>query len=258
MDPSSASPSARHDETTPLLPQNFHDDQSKSLPRKQLLVVIPVLSFVHFISFLDQMIISTSLPAIAAALSSGAFTSWVGTSFLVTSTSVQLLNGRLSDIFGRKTCLITALTVMSIGNLLCGFSRAHWQLCASRALTGFGAGALNTLVQVTISDLTRLHQRGYYFGTLGVAVALGNGLGPVVVGILVEKAGWRWAFWFICPLTFGAIALLALVLSESPSTRDFRGRFKMIDWLGVRESMLGIIALLVSQLRSGQRKQELS
>lgn len=72
---------------------------------------------------------------------------------------------------------MTALAVMGLGNLLLGLSQTPSQLYATRAFAGVGAGAINALVQITISDITPLDQRGYYFGIVGIAVALGNGLG---------------------------------------------------------------------------------
>jgi MFS family permease len=235
-------------ETTPLITNGFQDHQSNILPRNKLILVFSALALVHFISFLDQTAISTSLPSIALALNTGSSISWVGTSFLATSTSIQLINGRLSDIFGRKTCLIVALALMGLGNLLSGFSQKAWQLYVTRGLSGFGAGALNALVQITISDTTRLDQRGYYFEILGIAVALGNGLGPVLGGLLTERASWRWAFWFICPLTVVAAGLLALVLPGRSTAGGIVKKLKMIDWYGVLTSMVGVVLVLVSSL----------
>ncbi|KAH8200299.1 hypothetical protein TruAng_005515 [Truncatella angustata] len=177
------------DESTPLL-----QNQSHSLPQKRLLVIFPALALIQFTSFLDQTSISTSLPAIASALKTGASISLVGACFLITSTSIQLINGRLSDIFGRKASLVAALSIMAAGNFLSGFSGTPLQLFVARAFTGFGAGAINALVQIAIADITTLEQRGYYFGMVGVATAFGNGLGPVIGGALTQTAGWQWAF----------------------------------------------------------------
>lgn len=236
----------RATEITPLIAEGFQDRQSKIVPRKRLLVIFPALALVHFTSFIDQTSVSTTLPSIAAALNAGSSISWIGTSFLTASTSIQLINGRLSDIFGRKTCLITALLLMGLGNFLSGCSQTTGQLYATRAFSGLGAGALNALVQITISDITRLDQRGYYFGILGVAVALGNGLGPVVGGLLTEKASWRWAFWFICPLAVIAAGLLALVLPGSSAADDIGTKVRMLDWGGIGISMTAVILILVS------------
>ncbi|KAB8231128.1 major facilitator superfamily domain-containing protein [Aspergillus alliaceus] len=231
-------------EETPLI-HNFNDCQSHVLSRKKLLVVFPSLAFSMFLAFLDQTAISTSLPAIAAGLEAGASISWVGASFLISSTGIQLINGRLSDIFGRRMCLSTALTIMGIGNLLSGFSRTPAELYLTRAFAGFGAGAINALVQIGISDITTLEQRGYYFGFIGIAIALGNGLGPVVGGWLTEKLSWRWAFWFISPLTAIAVVYLGLVWPQPYSTKNTWEKLKLIDWWGAITSLLSIILILV-------------
>lgn len=231
------------DESTPLL-----QHQPQHLSQKRLLVIFPALALIHFISFLDQTAISTSLPAIAASLDIGASISWVGASFLVTSTSIQLINGRLSDIFGRKASLVAAISIMGVANLLCGLSKTPIELFAARALAGFGAGAINALVQIAIADITTLKQRGYYFGIMGVAVALGNGLGPVIGGLLTQAAGWRWAFWFVCPLCVAAISYLVSVWPVSrPVSREYQvwDKLKLVDWAGALASLLGIALLLV-------------
>ncbi|KAI0554514.1 putative efflux pump antibiotic resistance protein [Xylaria curta] len=237
------------DETTPLL-----QNQSHSIPRKRLLVIFPVLALIQFTSFLDQTSISTSLPAIASALDTGASISLVGASFLITSTSIQLINGRLSDIFGRKASLVTALSIMTLGNLLCGFSATAVELFAARAFTGFGAGAINALVQIAIADITTLEQRGYYFGMVGMAVAFGNGLGPVIGGVFTQTVGWRWAFWFVCPLCVIAIGYLVSVwpTSRSASADDrIWDKLKLVDWVGAWASLFGIALLLIPISQGG-------
>lgn len=228
------------------------DSQYHVLSHDWLLVVITALALVHFTSFLDQTAVYTAVPAIAAGLQTGSWTSWIGTSFLVTSTSIQLINGRLSDIFGRKTCLMSALSIMALGNVVSGFSRSPATLFASRAFSGFGAGALNALVQIAVSDLTTLKQRGYYFGIIGIATALGNGLGPLVGGALAEKFGWRWTFWFIGPLAVIAFSYLGLVFPP-PKTNGIGAsngailtKLRQVDWFGVVTSMMAIILISVS------------
>jgi MFS family permease len=137
---------------------------------------------------------------------------------------------------------------MGVGNFLCGFSGTSLQLFAARAFTGFGAGAINALVQIAIADITTLEQRGYYFGMVGVATAFGNGLGPVIGGALTQTAGWEWAFWFVCPLCVMAICYLVSVWPTSSSTYA-NGRvwnkLKLVDWAGALASLFGIALFLV-------------
>jgi MFS family permease len=240
------------DESTPLL-----QNQDHRLPQKRLLVIFPALALIQFTSFLDQTAIATSLPAIASALHTGASISLVGASFLITSTSIQLINGRLSDIFGRKLCLATALTIMGIGNLLSGFCATPVQLFASRAFTGLGAGAINALVQIAIADITTLEQRGYYFGIVGMAVAFGNGLGPAIGGLLTEAAGWQWSFWFVCPLCAIAVIYLLLVWPSSKNSKNVGSpektmdKLKLVDWVGAWTSLAAISLFLVPVSQGG-------
>jgi MFS family permease len=231
-------------ENTPLL-----QNQSHILPRNRLLVIFPALALIQFTSFLDQTAISTSLPAIASGTHAEASISLIGASFLITSTSIQLINGRLSDIFGRRACLAMALIVMGIGNLLSGFCTTPAELFVSRAFTGFGAGAINALVQIAIADITTLEQRGYYFGMVGVAVALGNGLGPAIGGLLTQSMGWQWSFWFICPLTALAVGYLLCVWPLSRPAASHNNTWhmlKLVDWFGTLTSLLAIALFLVS------------
>lgn len=225
------------DENTPLLQSQAH-----KLARNPLLIIFPALSLIQFISCLDQTANSTSLNAVAAGVHAGDSISLIGASFLITSTSIQLINRRLSDIFGRKFCLTIALSILGIGNLLSGFSTGPTELFLSRAFTGFGAGAINALVQIAIADITTLEQRGYYFGMIGAAVALGNGLGPSIGGYLTQLAGWQWSFWLICPLIPCAIIYLLLVWPMAPVTSATWYDLKLVDRFGALTS-LGSISL---------------
>lgn len=120
----------------------FHDHQSNVLPHKKLMVIFPVLALAHFTAYLDQTSISTAVPAIGRDLALGSSQSWVASSYLLATTSVQLINGRLSDILGRKQLLLSSLAILAIGNLACGFSRTPAMLFTFRALSGLGGGAM--------------------------------------------------------------------------------------------------------------------
>ena len=99
-------------------------DQSSRLPFKKLLVVFLGLAVSLMLAFLDQTSVSTALPSVAREFDAASEVSWVGTSFLIANTSMQILYGRLSDVFGRKVVLMSAITLFAIGNLCCGFSQS--------------------------------------------------------------------------------------------------------------------------------------
>lgn len=139
--------------------------QRNTMSTKRLMVAIPALSVCLFVSFVDQTSVSTATPAIAGDLNTGTATSWIGTSFLIASTAFQLINGRLSDIFGRKTLLLICLALMALGDLGCGFAQTPGQLFALRSIAGIGGGGINSLVMIIVSDITTLQNRGKYQGT---------------------------------------------------------------------------------------------
>lgn len=138
--------------------------QRNTMSNKRLMVAIPALSVCLFVSFVDQTSVSTATPAIAGDLSTGTATSWIGTSFLIASTAFQLINGRLSDIFGRKNLLLICLALMGLGDLGCGFAQTADQLFALRSIAGIGGGGINSLVMIIVSDITTLQNRGKYQG----------------------------------------------------------------------------------------------
>jgi hypothetical protein len=138
--------------------------QRNTMTPTQLRIAIPALSVCLFVSFIDQTSVSTATPAIAVDLNTGTATSWIGTSFLIASTAFQLINGRLSDIFGRKNLLLISLTLMALGDLGCGFAQTAVQLFVLRAIAGIGGGGINSLVMIIVSDITTLQNRGKYQG----------------------------------------------------------------------------------------------
>lgn len=121
---------------------NFKDQQSNVLPHKKLMIVFPAIALAQMIAYLDQTSVSTALPAVGEGLNLGPQVQWVASSFLIASTSVQLINGRLSDIFGRKPLLLTCLSILAIGNLGAGFAQNPAMLFAFRSLSGLGGGAM--------------------------------------------------------------------------------------------------------------------
>lgn len=123
------------------------------------MLVLPV-----FLSFLDQTIVSTALPVISAYFNQGGHSSFVGSAYLLTSTAMQPIWGRLSDTFGRKVILIACIVVFTIGSLACAVAQSMLQLIVFRALQGVGGGGLLTLCLIIISDVVSLRDRGKYQG----------------------------------------------------------------------------------------------
>lgn len=220
-------------------------DQSLLLSPKRRIVIFISLALSLFVSFLDQTSVSTSMPAIGRDLNASSTISWVGTSFLIANTAFQLVNGRLSDIFGRKGCLMTSLALLAFGDLLCGFAQTSIQLFVFRAIAGIGAGGVNSLVMVIVSDMVTLRERGKYQGYLETFIALGNGIGPLIGGVFSEKVTWRWSFWFVTPVSALTLMNLFFLLPQPQVDGNWKSRLLVVDFLGMSLSIGMILFLLV-------------
>src|ERR1700744_5745768 len=104
-------------------------------------------------------------------------TSWIATAYFLTLTSFQPLYGKLSDIFGRKACLLFAYSVFGLGCVFCGLAQTMEQLIAARAFAGIGGGGMMTVVSILLSDIVPLRERGTWQGYINIVYACGASSG---------------------------------------------------------------------------------
>ncbi|KAF1998715.1 major facilitator superfamily transporter [Amniculicola lignicola CBS 123094] len=220
-------------------------NQTNVLPRSGLLIAIPALSVALFVSFIDTTSVSTSIPAISNDLNTGTTTSWIGSSFLVASTAFQLINGRLSDIFGRKNCLLLCLALLGIGDIGCGCAQSKEMLYVFRALAGIGGGGINSLAMIIVSDITTLESRGKYQGIFGAVIALANGTGPFVGGALVDSVSWRWVFWIVPMLALPAAVLIFFFLPLKYEKGNYGEKVRKIDYGGILLNIAAVLLILI-------------
>lgn len=112
--------------------------------------------------------------------------------YFLTLTSFQPLYGKLSDIFGRKACLLFAYAVFGIGCLGCGLAQSMTQLCVARAVAGIGGGGMSSVVSILLSDIVPLQERGVWQGYINVVYAAGTSTGGPLGGLFADSLGWRW------------------------------------------------------------------
>lgn len=207
-----------------------------------------------FLAAMDQTIVASSYASIGNELKELQRTSWVATGYMLTLTSFQPLYGKLSDIYGRKACLLFAYAVFGIGCLLCGMARNMNELIAARALAGLGGGGMSTVVTILVSDIVPLRSRGTWQGVLNIIFATGSATGAPLGGLLADGIGWRWAFLIQSPLTFLAFAIVSFALylpSKEQETSDFKSKLRRVDFLGALTLVSGVLALLVALDRGG-------
>lgn len=126
---------------------------------------------------MDQTLTIATYGKMGSDLNALNSTSWISTSYFLTLTAFQPLYGRLSDIFGRKECLLFAYAVFGLGCLGCGLSRDIVELCVSRAVAGIGGGGMNAVVTILVTDLVSLRDRGLFQGYINIVFASGMASG---------------------------------------------------------------------------------
>ncbi|KAF9063669.1 major facilitator superfamily domain-containing protein [Rhodocollybia butyracea] len=191
------------------------------------------LSLCNLVTTLDQVVVSASLSTVASAFNAGSVSAWVPAAYLMTSTAFQPLYGRLSDIFGRKAAIVLAMGIYIVGNLIAGFSRSIIQLIVFRAIAGVGDGGATSMVQIVLSDVVSLRDRGKVIGYAAGVTATGYAIGPIMGGALAQHVSWRWAFWITLPVAFFASLGVVFLLPLKPVQGNMRSKLLMIDYVGV-------------------------
>ena len=145
-----------------------------------------------FLAALDQTIVATSSPAIQGdlAIPAGLY-AWITMAYLVTSTVLVPICGKLSDLHGRRPVLAAGVLVFLAGSTLCALATTAAALVASRAIQGIGAAALFTGAFTVAADLFPPAQRARYSGLFGAVFGLASVVGPLVGGLLTDGVGWR-------------------------------------------------------------------
>ncbi|KAF8630806.1 hypothetical protein AX15_002708 [Amanita polypyramis BW_CC] len=201
---------------------------------------------------MDGTIVVSSYASIGSELNQLQNTSWIATAYMLTQTCFQPLSGKLSDIFGRKTCLLTCYTIFALGCLLCGLSMSMTQLIAARAIAGIGGGGMASLVTIIMSDVVPLRSRGTWQGVLNVIYTTGSAIGAPLGGFLADSIGWRWAFLLQVPLCVVAFSSVLLTLNlPAAQASSLSANIKRIDFGGAISLILAVFFLLFGMDRGG-------
>lgn len=201
-------------------------------------MVILSIGLLLLLASLDQSIVSTALPTIVADLGGLEHLSWVVTAYILTSTIVAPLYGKLGDLYGRRNTIFVSVAVFLLGSVLCGLANSMTFLIAARALQGMGGGGLFVLALSVVGDVVPPRQRGKIQGVFAAVFSTSSVLGPLAGGWISENLDWHWIFFINLPL--GLLALVGFAASFKP--RGIRTSHK-IDWWGAVTLTLGLGAL---------------
>ena len=199
-----------------------------------------------FLAALDQTIVATALPTIVGEFGGLDHISWVASAYLLTTTAIMPLAGKLSDLYGRRVLFQASILVFLLGSLLAGASQSMGQLIAFRAVQGLGAGGLLVLTFTIIGDIVSPRERGRYQGYTAAVFAVASVAGPLIGGFLVDQVSWRWIFYVNVPVGGAALVITSAVL-RMPVRRTGHS----IDYLGAALLMGAITCLILFTVWGG-------
>jgi EmrB/QacA subfamily drug resistance transporter len=214
---------------------------AEDLPHRTKLFILASVMLGLFLSALDQTIVSTAMPAIIAELRGLEYVAWTSTSYLLASTTMVPIYGKLSDIYGRRAILLSGIIIFLVGSMLCGISQDIFQLIGYRVIQGIGAAALTSTAFAIPADLFSPAERPKYMGLFGAVFGVSSIIGPFLGGYLTDVISWRWVFFVNLPV--GLVAFL-FILRSMPSLR--RGGEAVIDWAGSISLVFSVVPLLLA------------
>ena len=195
-----------------------------------------------FLAALDQTIVGTALPRIVSELNGLEFYAWVATGYMLTSTTLTPIAGKLGDLFGRKPFLLAGLIGFVAASALCGQAQDMTQLVAFRAIQGIFGGVLFASVFATLADLFPPHVRARMQGIFGGIFGLASVVGPTIGGYLTDNVGWRWVFYVNVPV--GILAVIAVTLFI-PRTKH-ESSWRDIDFAGALMLAVALVPMLLA------------
>lgn len=213
-----------------------------------------------FLAALDQTIVSTALPRMVEDLRGVDRYAWVATAYLLASTALALVYGKLADTYPRRNVVLGAVGLFLTGSVLCGLAGeagtlpllgdGMTQLVIFRGIQGAGGGGLFAMTFIVIADLFTPAERGKYQGYVGAVFGIASVLGPLVGGLLTDHAGgllpgvegWRWVFYVNVPV--GGLALWIIVRRMPPLEPPGDGRRP--DFVGGALLLAGLVPLALA------------
>jgi len=207
-----------------------------------------------FLSSLDQTVVGTAMPRIIADLGGFSHYTWVATSYMVTSTVVMPVVGKLTDMFGRKPFYLAGLIIFLLGSVFCGLSQTMTQITVARGFQGIGAGFMMTNAFTVVADLFPPAERGKYQGFMSAIFGVSSVVGPTLGGYITDALSWHWIFFINIPL---GIVIITLFVLYFPAIRADRHAHK-VDYAGVGTLVMAVIPLLLALSWGGSEYQWLS
>ncbi|EGW40045.1 MDR family MFS transporter [Desulfosporosinus sp. OT] len=216
--------------------------------RRKILIVGLLLGM--FFASLDQTIVGTAMPRVVSDLQGLDIFVWVTTAYMLSSTTVVPIAGKLADIFGRRIMYVLGIVIFMLGSALSGQAHSMTALILSRALQGIGGGVMMPMAMTIVGDIFPPAQRGKWQGLMAALFGLSSIVGPTIGGWIVDHSSWRWVFYINIPVGILAAATIFVGLSgeKQVKAKDHQS----IDYAGVITLILGVVPLLLGLSLGGR------
>jgi EmrB/QacA subfamily drug resistance transporter len=215
---------------------------TQSTSRAHVVLATVGVALALLLAALDQTIVGVAMPRIVSELRGLSYYAWVTTAYLITSTALVPVAGKLGDMFGRKPFLIAGMAGFVAASALCGLSQNMVELVLFRGLQGVFGGVLFASTFAVLADVFPPAQRARMSGLFGAVFGLSSVVGPTLGGFLTDGPGWRWVFYVNVPL---GVAATILVATQLPFVRS-AARLRDIDWVGTGLLFAGLTPLLIA------------
>ncbi|WMT19886.1 MDR family MFS transporter [Parageobacillus toebii] len=220
--------------------------QSSTIRHRTMLITGLMIAMLF--GALDGTIVGTAMPRIVGELGGLSLMIWLTTAYMLTSTTIVPIAGKLADLLGRRVVYVTGLVIFMVGSALCGMANNMTELIIYRGLQGIGGGIMMPMAMIVIGDVFTGKERAKWQGVFGGLYGLASVIGPQVGGFIVDHLNWRWVFYINLPVGILATIFIAMGLSkykaEGPVKFDLAGMFTMV---------VGVVSLLLALTFGGDK-----
>ncbi|MEJ9211525.1 MDR family MFS transporter [Bacillus smithii] len=221
-------------------------DKAMDTNRNRTILLIGLI-IAMFFSALDGTIVGTAMPKIVGDLGGLSMMTWLTTAYLLTSTTIVPIAGKLSDLLGRRVVYVSGLIIFMGASALCGMAHNMTELIIYRGIQGIGGGIMMPMAMIVIGDTFTGEQRAKFQGIFGAIYGLASVIGPQIGGWIVDSLNWKWVFYINLPVGILATIFIALGLQKHKHTGPIH-----FDIAGMFTMMVGTVSLLLALSLGGK------